>query len=222
MMIQAKVIFDNGGGVTVQVRTWKGGQVHHAFGHWFNDPEQAAQLIFDAFHMGDPSQLQLWEGNESEALTLEVSEEDQHNGGYRSAIYNSWNQVVEDISEDDPWANVRAWDTTIQRLAEAHASVEFILTDDNAIERAATLEEAAAIAEDWYDYLVDEGRIPDACNPDLDSSDLDSLNESISEWHERIAEAAGKKDFAGHGNYLVTAGDRMGLTLRVTAEKVYA
>ena len=89
------------------------------------------------------------------------------------------------------------------------------ISDGNATETASTLHEAASIAEDWYDYMVDEGRIPDACNPDLDDSSLDALNKSIRAWENRIAEACGKKSWAGHGNYYVSAGDSMGLNLSV-------
>lgn len=89
------------------------------------------------------------------------------------------------------------------------------ISDGNATETAATLSDAAGICEDWYDYMVDEGCIPDACNPDLDDSSLDALNKSIRAWQNRIAEACGNEAWAGHGSYYVSAGDRMGLNLSV-------
>ena len=52
----------------------------------------------------------------------------------------------------------------------------------------------------------------------LDASSIENLNTSIREWEQRIAQAMGKKDFAGHGTYLVSAADEAGLNLTVTRE----
>lgn len=90
------------------------------------------------------------------------------------------------------------------------------ITDGNATETATSLHEAASLCEDWYDYMVDEGRIPDACMPNLDDSSLDALNKSIQAWEQRIAAALGKKDWYGHGNYHVSAASAAGLNLQVT------
>lgn len=221
MKTQATIIFDNGGGITVQLRAWQADQVHYSFGHYYDDPEAAASGVYDALH-SDPSCIQTWEGNESAACDLQPTQEEQDNGGYRVGTYWSWADVVEDTDDADAWANVRAWDAAVRKLADENATEEYIITDGAAIERASTLEEAASIAEDWYDYLIEAGTIADACSPDLDASSVESLNDSIGKWQQRIAEAAGEKDFSGHGNYYVTAADRMGLNLTVTAEKVYS
>ena len=95
---------------------------------------------------------------------------------------------------------------------------QYRISDGNAIQTAATLSDAAGICEDWYDYMVDDGRIPDACCSDLDDSSLKALNTSIRAWENRIAEACGEKSFAGHGSYYVSAGDSMGLNLSVSEE----
>lgn len=89
------------------------------------------------------------------------------------------------------------------------------ITDGNATEYAADLSEAESIIEDWYDYLVDDGKLDEIPSPGLDASDLSALSQSVRAWENRIAEAMGEQDFAGHGNYFVAAADRAGLNLRI-------
>lgn len=120
MQTQAKVIFDNGGGITVQLRAWKGGQVHYSYAHHFDNADDAAQLLHDGFH-GEQSNWQTWEGNSSEAEALEPTEAEQSNGGYRVAVYMSWQEAVDDNSEEDRWANVRQWDAAIVDLDHTDA-----------------------------------------------------------------------------------------------------
>ena len=91
------------------------------------------------------------------------------------------------------------------------------ITDGNAIERADDLAEAESIVEDWYDFLTDE-KLDEVPAANLDASSIENLNTSIREWEQRIAQAMGKKDFAGHGTYLVSAADEAGLNLTVTRE----
>lgn len=98
-------------------------------------------------------------------------------------------------------------------------SKTYKITDGNAIETAATLTEAADIAAEWYGFLADDGKVETVPDADLDASTLDTLNASIGRWEKRIAEAAGEEAVAGHGNYYVSAADRMGLRL-VVREKV--
>lgn len=93
------------------------------------------------------------------------------------------------------------------------------ISDGRAQEHAATLSAAASICEDWYDYMVDGGLIPDACHPNLDWSTLESLQESIRSWEGRIAAACGMKDWYGHGRYAVSARDRVGLRLTVDEQE---
>lgn len=95
---------------------------------------------------------------------------------------------------------------------------EYRITDGNASETADTLDEAESMVEDWYDYLVSDEKSNEVPTPELDATSVEALNDSIRTWEQAIAQAMGKKDFAGHGNYLVTAADEAGLNLRV--EKV--
>jgi len=98
---------------------------------------------------------------------------------------------------------------------------QYIISDGNAIEYANTLEEAAEIAQSWYEYLEDD---PDPDNaffvpiPDLDDSNLEALNDSISEWEDQISKEAGYTIFQGHGNYAVSPASQMGLNLTVSIE----
>lgn len=106
----------------------------------------------------------------------------------------------------------------------------YVISDGNATEYASTLEDAESIIEDWYDYLAEDQGCPggfgrqdeeededewEMPSPNLDSSSLESLQASIGKWEQEIAHSKGGKDFAGHGNYYVTAADRMGLNLTV-------
>jgi len=91
--------------------------------------------------------------------------------------------------------------------------MKYRVTDNNAIETSNTLTGAAQIAEDWYEYLEDQGKIESVPFADLDATSLDALNASIEAWQRKIGEAMGQKDFYGHGNYHVPAS--VGLDLRV-------
>lgn len=103
-------------------------------------------------------------------------------------------------------------------LIAEESDFAYSITDGNAKEDADTLDEAENLCEDWYDYLRSDGKIDEVPAPSLDASSVDSLNTSIRSWEQEIAAKMGGKDFAGHGNYHVTAADQMGLNLRV--EKV--
>lgn len=100
-------------------------------------------------------------------------------------------------------------DEFLEKLAEPYE-----LTDGAATEYFSSLEEAASAAEEWYDYLVDDGKIDSVPVYDLDSSDIDKLNSSIGSWEEKIAEAMEHKSVAGHGNYYVSAASEAGFRLK--------
>lgn len=100
-------------------------------------------------------------------------------------------------------------------LIADEADWSYRISDGNATEYSASLEDAESIVEDWYDYLANDGKLDSVPSPDLDSSSLDALNASIGRWEEQIAEACGRKAFAGHGNYYVSAASEMGLRLNV-------
>ena len=74
-------------------------------------------------------------------------------------------------------------------------------------------------AENWYNYMLEDGT-PEvifymAYFSEIPEGDVETLNSAIRAWEEKIAHAAGFKDFAGHGNYLVSAASEMGLNLTV-------
>lgn len=95
--------------------------------------------------------------------------------------------------------------------------MKYTITDGTAVEYADTLWEASNIAEDWFDHLIGDERyyLNALPKPDLKWSTLDRLNDSLSNWCSEIAEACGFKDLAGNGSYLVSAADRMGISLKV-------
>ena len=66
-----RVIFDNGGGITVQLLGWA---------HYYNDERQAAEDVAIWLKTRDTSE---WDGHEDSALSFDPSYEDKRNGGYR-------------------------------------------------------------------------------------------------------------------------------------------
>lgn len=68
----ATVIFDNGGGITLQL----GG----TFGHWYQDAVQAACDYITYMQDGHTDG---WDGHEPDSLDLDPGYDDIRNGGYR-------------------------------------------------------------------------------------------------------------------------------------------
>ena len=99
---------------------------------------------------------------------------------------------------------------------EVRMAAPYEISDGNATEYASTLAEAESTIEDWYDYLVNDGKLNNLPSPELDVHNLDTLQTSIREWEERIAEVLGSEAWAGHDNYYVSAADRAGLRLRIS------
>ena len=98
------------------------------------------------------------------------------------------------------------------------------ISDGNATEIYEDWDDVCYAAEQWYYYLPEEifpcGRMKDEDIPSVDFSEIpeshvETLNEAIRAWEEKIAHAAGFKDFYGHGNYAVSAASEMGLNLTV-------
>lgn len=94
------------------------------------------------------------------------------------------------------------------------------LSDGLATEAYDTLAEACSAAEGWYGYMLDQADdISEAQREAIygadfaGCADVSALNLAIGEWEGRIAEAAGHKNFYGHGRYHVSAADQMGLRL---------
>jgi len=94
------------------------------------------------------------------------------------------------------------------------------ISDGNATEIYEDWIELCGVAEEWYSYIEENEwpenvEFPEAYFGDVKEGDIETLNRFIRTWEEKIAHAAGFKDFAGHGNYLVSAASEMGLSLRV-------
>lgn len=86
------VIFDNGGGITIQTTT---------YAHYYQDPAQAAEdykLIISGADTGD------WEGNEIDNR-MEYDAEQVRNGGYlwlnpndiKEKLYSDWGYNTQDF-----------------------------------------------------------------------------------------------------------------------------
>lgn len=90
------------------------------------------------------------------------------------------------------------------------------ISDGMATEYADSIEEAVSLIEDWYGYLLDDGKLDELPESNLDAiTDLDQLRKAVRDWEDRIAEGMGKTDFAGHGNYYVRAADQAGFNLSI-------
>ena len=87
------VIFDNGGGITLQLGTWA---------HWYDNPAQAAE-DYDAY-IADRDTTG-WDGHEEEAAALVPTYDEMRNGGYR--VYRG-DEVEKEIAAEDPdnWGNI--------------------------------------------------------------------------------------------------------------------
>ena len=71
-MANVRVIFDNGGGITLQFGDWA---------HWYNgNIEQAAEDYLAYLKDGT---MEGWEGHEEDAAALEPTLDEIRNGGYR-------------------------------------------------------------------------------------------------------------------------------------------
>lgn len=106
--------------------------------------------------------------------------------------------------------------TTTTTANSVAPSVCYVVSDNNARETADTIQQALSIVEEWYDWLDGAPEFPS----DEEITTLDQLCDAINQWHDRIAEFQGHSDFAGHGNYSVSAADQAGLSLTVEAENV--
>lgn len=94
-----RVVFDNGGGVTLQLRGW----AHH-----YDDARWAAQDVAAWIKSHDTSD---WEGHEPEALVCDPTYDEIRNGGYRV-----W--TVGDDPIDEGWANADDFFAALARLTK--------------------------------------------------------------------------------------------------------
>jgi hypothetical protein len=93
-MLEGTIIFDNGGGITVQLPN---------FAHSYNDPEQAARDIADYLSDGTTDG---WEGHEDDAAELDPTTEQVHNGGYRIYTMVDVVEIIKDTERESSWGNI--------------------------------------------------------------------------------------------------------------------
>ena len=90
-MDNVRVIFDNGGGITLQLGEWA---------CWYNVPKDAARDYYQYLQDGNTDG---WEGHDEDSTALDPTIDEINNGGYR--IYNK-----EEISNEVQNENSTGWD----------------------------------------------------------------------------------------------------------------
>ena len=103
-MSEATVIFDNGGGVTLQLGEWA---------HYYDNPSNAAEDLRAYFDQGSTDS---WHGHEQTAAECEPTMEEQRNGGYMVAMYKSWEEVADDKTNYG-WANIQQFEAAVAELS---------------------------------------------------------------------------------------------------------
>jgi hypothetical protein len=122
---------------------------------------------------------------------------------------------------------------------EFEAEYEFIdnfgykISDANAVEYCDDFAEAVNTIANWYSDIDEwadgngdsklkayiESEIEDIAKPGdgywVENGALDTLKEYASDICEAVAAAMGAESFAGHGNYNVSAADRLGISLTI-------
>lgn len=103
-MTTATVIFDNGGGITVQLSGADGD-----WAHWYNgEPATAAGDVRDALSGGFSD----FNGDEPEAHDLIPTDDQIRNGGYRVERFDSINELdALTVDWGDGWGNRRDFAT---------------------------------------------------------------------------------------------------------------
>lgn len=103
--VSATVIFDNGGGITVQLIDSGSGAV---WAHYYNGEESvAAGDVRDALVGGDFSG---YDGNEPEAHECNPTAEEIRNGGYRVERFDSLAELdAFEVPADCGWGNMSAF-----------------------------------------------------------------------------------------------------------------
>lgn len=104
MSTKATVIFDNGGGVTLQLG--------RAFAHHYQDAKQAAKDAMEYLRTGNTTG---WEGHE-EGATEAPSDEAQNNGGYRVMTFASVEEITRETWENFNWQNQEDFFAEIQKV----------------------------------------------------------------------------------------------------------
>lgn len=99
--MNAKVIFDNGGGTTVQLNNGK-----HHWSHYYSDAADAAASVRWAILSGS---FYDFEGDEPEAISLAPTADEVRNGCYRIEHFASVEQLADHAhrSFESGWWNER-------------------------------------------------------------------------------------------------------------------
>lgn len=107
MSTTATVIFDNGGGVTLQLGT--------SYAHYYeNNAKRAAMDAMEYLRTGNTNG---WEGHEEEA-TEAPSDEAQNNGGYRVMSFGSIAELQKETWENFNWDNQKRFFSVVQAAGE--------------------------------------------------------------------------------------------------------
>ena len=137
--VEPRVIFDNGGGITIQLP---------GFAHFYTGSciDQAAQDWYEYLKSGTTVG---WDGNEEEAAELAPTYDEIRNGGYRVMDRKEISDAVEAMrggSEPEGWNNIDAFVTSLAELQDC-------APDDSAGEELKTVQ---AIRGDFQGLTPEE------------------------------------------------------------------
>lgn len=131
------------------------------------------------------------------------------------------NESVEEQSAND--LSKKILQMVVAELRPDLVAHKWRISDENATEIYEDWGELISAAENWYNYMLEDGSLEViiymAYFSEIPEGHVETLNEAIRTWEEKIALAEGFKDFAGHGGYAVTAASEMGLNLTVEEVK---
>jgi hypothetical protein len=99
----AKIIFDNGGGITLILADGE-------FAHYYSHAEQAAQDY--SIFMRDGN-VDGWDGHEPELADLDPSYDDVHNGGCRMFDPSDVEEAIHS-EEEQSWNNIRDFVSAVE------------------------------------------------------------------------------------------------------------
>jgi len=128
------------------------------------------------------------------------------------------NESVEEQSAND--LSKKILQMVVAELRPDLVAKKWRISDGNTTEIYEDWGELISAAENWYNYMLEDGT-PEVIYymayyfSEIPEGDVETLNSAIRAWEEKIAHAAGFKDFYGHGNYTVSAASEMGLNLTV-------